>query len=147
MKSLLFLFLGFLAQGLIAQCDDSIIFTESDKESFVQVYLSVKNEKPNSSDQVMFDLVEKYKITPTQFQEIQDPQNISRALSANEAEFVTEVQKMKVQYKEKLDKIERKLCESNSLSKHSYDLMKLQFRSCMRFQRSLSDYFTKWMEK
>lgn len=136
-----------MAQGLFGQCDDSIIFSEADKEAFVQVYLSAKSEKPKSQDEIMFDLVAKHKITPQQYQEIQDPQIARRALSKDEQEFVSDVQKMKTQFKEKLDDIELKLCQSKNLSKSRYDLMKHQFRSCMRFQRSLSDYFTKWMKK
>lgn len=147
MKILLFLFLGFTAQGLYAQCDDSLAFSEADKESFVQVYLSVKKEKPKSQDQLLFELAAKHKITPQQYQEIQDPQIAKRALSPTEKEFVSDLQNMKADYKQQLREVEQKLCEDKSLSLSSYDDMKHQFRSCMRFQRSLSDYFENWMKK
>lgn len=147
MKILLFLILSFSANCIIAQCDDSISYTAAEKESFVQVYLSLKEHKPVPMDQQLFDLATKHKITPQQYQEIQKPQNTRRALTPVENQFVSEIQKIKKDFENQLNSVEANLCDESKLTQSKFQEMKHQFRSCMRFQRSLSDYFNKRMNK
>ncbi len=146
MKTLLFLLLAFSAQGVFAQCDNSLTYSELQKESFVQIYLAEKKERPKSQDQLLFDIAAKYKVTPQQYKEIQNPQNANRALSSTERKFVSEINDLKKNYEQQIDELILKLCDDNKLSQDDYMDMKHQFRSCMRFQRSLSDYFNKWMK-
>lgn len=146
MKFSLFIFLGFITQLSFAQCDDALAFTDGDKESFVQVYLAIKKDKPQSQDELLYDLVNKHKITPKQFQEIQHPSQTKRELSDDENAFVSELQNLKEAYKSQLQNIEKKSCLAHNLDPQDYQSMRHQYRSCMRFQRSLSDFFNKWIK-
>lgn len=146
MKLFYLLLLSFIAQVSYAQCDESLIYTEAEKENFVKAYLSIKKEKPQSQDALLYDLASKHTITPQQFQEIQHPSEAKRSLTDNENAFVAELQDLKLKYKEELKIIEEKKCRELKLEYSSYQAMHHQYKSCMRFQRSLSNYFKKWLK-
>ena len=146
MKIFLFLILGLISQVSYTQCDDSRLFTEVEKESFVKVYLSIKKEKPESQEKLLYDLAVEHKITPEQFQQIQHPNQDNRQLTDEESAFVSEVHQLQQKYNSQLKKVERKICKNYNLEQFDFESMQHQYLSCMRFQRSLSDYFNKWMK-
>ena len=146
MKIFYLLLLSFISQLSYGQCDDSSTYTEAEKESFVRIYVLNKNEKPQFQDAIYYDLATKYSITPQQFQEIQNLSESKKSLSENEKAFVSELQDLKLKHKDELKIIEVNNCQELKLEHGTYLAMHQQYRSCMRFQRSLSDYFTKWMK-
>lgn len=146
MKIFYLLLLSFITQVSYSQCDDSLILSEVEKDSFVRIYLSTKNENPQSQDALLYDLTTKYSITPQQFQEIQNPSEFKRSLSENEQVFISELQNLKIKHKAELKLIKENKCLELKLEHSTYLAMHHQYRSCMRFQRSLSDYFKKWMK-
>ena len=135
-----------VTQVSYSQCDDSAAYTDAEKEYFVRIYVLNKNEKPQLQDALLYDLATKYSITPQQFQEIQHTNESKRSLSENEQAFVSELQILKLKDKAKLKIIEENNCQELKLEHITYLAMHQQYRSCIRFQRSLSDYFTKWMK-
>ena len=146
MKIFYLLLLSFITQVSYSQCDDSAAYTDAEKESFVRIYVLNKNEKPQLQDALLYDLATKHSITPQQFQEIQHPNESKRSLSENEQAFVSELQALKLKHKAELKIIEKNNCQELKLEHRTYLVMHQQYRSCMRFQRSLTDYFTKWMK-
>ena len=146
MKIFYLLLLSFITQVSYSQCDGSSAYTEAEKESFVRIYVLNMNEKPQLQDAVLYDLATKHSITPQQFQEVQHLSKSKRSLSENEQAFVSELQDLKLEHKAELKVIEENKCLELKLEHSKYLAMHHQYRSCMRFQRSLSDYFKKWMK-
>jgi len=146
MKIIFFLMLGFFSMQSMAQCDDSIHYSEVDQESFVKTYLALKEEQPKTQDQALFDLASKHNISPEQYRELQDQTQIKRSLTSNEQSFVADIQKMKEKHGQEVQNIEERICKDNNLSMDVYHSMKKQYRSCMKFQRSLAHYFKKLMK-
>lgn len=128
------------------QCDTTLMISENDKESFVKTYLDIKNEKPQNWDERLFSLAEKYRISPTQFREIQHSNEIQRPLTASEQSFSADIHKMKVEYANEMSALIGQVCERHDISRSQYEIMLLQYRSCIKFQRSLAEYFKKWMK-
>ena len=56
------------------------------------------------------------------------------------------LQDLKLKDKAKLKITEENNCQELKLEHITYLAMHQQYRSCIKFQRSLSDYFTKWMK-
>ena len=70
-----------VTQVSYSQCDDSTIYTEAEKESFVRIYVLNKKEKSQSKNPLFYSLASKHSITPKQFQEIQHINESKRSLS------------------------------------------------------------------
>ena len=146
MKIFYFWLLICVTQVSYSQCDDSTIYSEAEKESFVRIYVLNKKEKSQSKNPLFYSLASKHSITPKQFQEIQHTNESKRSLSENEQAFVSELQDLKLKDKAKLKITEENNCQELKLEHITYLAMHQQYRSCIKFQRSLSDYFTKWMK-
>lgn len=146
MKIISFILFAFVSQMCIAQCDDTRLFAEKQKESFVKIYLKLKLVKPSIEDAKLFELAEKYDIAPAQFREFQDNSQINRQLTSGEEAFISELKGLKRDYQLQLESTEKQLCEIESLSYSDYQAIQHQYKSCMKFQRSLSSYFKKSMK-
>ncbi len=146
MKIFYVLLFSFVAQLSFAQCDDTQFFTEVEKENFVKTYLAVKSEKPQSQDKQWDDLATKYSITPQSFRDIQHRKNNKQSLTDNQKHFIVELEELKSKYKLDLKAIEVSKCEEVQLNYELYLKIQHQYRSCMKFQRSLSSHFNKWIK-
>lgn len=140
---ILFLVISCCSYG---QCDESLSISEQDKESFVKAYLDVKKEKPYNWDEQLYALVAKYNITPQQFREIQHPELTKRSLTSKEIKFSDDIEEMRRTHNKQLNDITDQNCVHYNISRSTYEAVLHQYQSCMKFQRSLSDYFKKWMK-
>jgi len=145
MKLSLTLIFSVLFFSIVAQCDPLLIFTEVEKENFVKAYIQVKQDKPPKIDQQLYALARKYDISPAQFRQIQHPKESQRIWSNAELEFKQDVIQLKNKNIRELENTISNCCKANNISTGDYDKLLYQYRSCMKFQRSLSQYFKKWM--
>lgn len=145
MKIVLFILLSFVVQVSYGQCDNADLFSDMEKETFVQIYLEIKDAKPTIPDQSLYELAAKYKISPEQFRDIQNPLGSKRALTAEEKLYVEELQKLQVEYERQTAELVSTVCLSKDMAVEDYKVIHKLHRSCIRFQKSLSVYFEKWM--
>lgn len=145
MKYLLIFVYSTFALAVSAQCNSSISFSEKEKESFVRVYLGLKKDKPKQED-LLYKIAEKHNITHKQFSEIQHEREVHSKLTSDENAFIAELDQLRKANEEQLNSERNIKCAQHKISISQYDIILNQYRSCIKFQRSLSDYFKKWMK-
>lgn len=140
-KSLLvFLFCSLFSITIVAQCDDNISVTDGEEVSFVTIYKAFKNRRVQVSDERLFQLLEDKNLTR------EDYLNMTRRLEKSiktqaKAKYISDIESLKTEIQTTNKALLKELCDIRHMDIKRYERLLHQYRTCIRFQRSLKSLF------